>query len=217
MRPPPANLDPPPAYTAPAQTETQVKPLTEGPLHEAFLSKAKDREPFHVPKGPPTPLVERPAVDPPSEKAQWIEGYWDWDPGRNDYVWVTGTWRVPPPGRLWVNGYWKRDDQGWYHVPGFWSDRQTDRIDYRKNGPPADRPAEDIGESPGADHFYVPGRLGPRRRRRGLAQGLLGQGPAGLVVGAGPVGPAARAAGSSRRVTGTAPWRTAARSSRPPR
>ena len=50
-------------------------------------------------------------------------------PGQNDYVWVTGTWRDPPPGRFWVNGYWKRDDKGWYRVPGFWSDRQTDRID----------------------------------------------------------------------------------------
>ena len=160
---PPVNLDPPPAYPGAIGPVAQpaVKPLTQGPLHEAFLSKAKDREPFHVPKGPPAPLVERPAVDPPSEKAQWIEGYWDWDPARNDYVWVTGTWRVPPPGRLWVNGYWKRDDQGWYHVPGFWSDRQTDRIDYRKNGPPADRPAEDIGESPGPDHFYVPGVYSP--------------------------------------------------------
>ena len=89
------------------------------------------------------------------KKAQWIEGYWEWDAGKEDFVWVTGTWRVPPPGRFWVNGYWKRDDKGWYRVNGFWSDRKTDRVDYRKTGPPEDKPDEDVGESPGPDHFYV--------------------------------------------------------------
>ncbi len=86
-----------------------VRPLSEGPLHEAFLSPRKDRNPVHAPKAPPTPSSERPAVDPPSANAQWIEGYWEWDAGRKDYVWVTGTWRLPPPGRFWVNGYWRRD------------------------------------------------------------------------------------------------------------
>ena len=74
---------------------------------------------------------------------------------------MTGTWRVSPPGRFWVNGYWKRDDKGWFRVPGFWSDRKTDRIDFRKDGPPADRPAEEPGESPGPDHFYIPGQYVP--------------------------------------------------------
>ncbi len=74
---------------------------------------------------------------------------------------MTGTWRVPPPGRFWVNGYWTRDEKGWYRVPGFWSDRQTNRIDYRKNGPPAERPDEDPGPAPGADCFYVPGEYVP--------------------------------------------------------
>ena len=138
-----------------------VKPLTEGPLHEAFLSPRKDTNPVHVGKTPPSPITERPAVDPPSANAQWIEGYWEWDAGRKDYLWVTGTWRVPPPGRFWVNGYWKRDQDGWYRVPGFWSDRKTDRLDYHKNGPPTDRPEEDAGEPPAADCFYIPGQYYP--------------------------------------------------------
>ena len=74
---------------------------------------------------------------------------------------MTGTWRVPPPGRFWVNGYWKRDDQGWYRVPGFWSERKTDRLDYRKNGPPQDRPDDEPGEPPAADCFYIPGQYYP--------------------------------------------------------
>ena len=49
-----------------------VRPLNEGPLHEAFLSPAKDREPTHVAKAPPAPIVERPGVDPPDPRAQWV-------------------------------------------------------------------------------------------------------------------------------------------------
>ena len=141
--------------------DAPIKPLTEGPLHEAFLSPVRDRDPDYVAKAPPPPIVERPGVDAPSPNAQWIEGYWDWDPKRNDFLWVTGTWRVPPPGKFWVNGYWKRDDKGWYRVPGFWSDRKTDRIDFRKSGPPADHPPDEPGESPGKDYFYVPGHYAP--------------------------------------------------------
>ena len=74
---------------------------------------------------------------------------------------MTGTWRVPPPGRFWVNGYWKRDDKGWYRVPGFWSERKTDRLDYRKDGPPQDRPDDEPGEPPNADCFYIPGQYYP--------------------------------------------------------
>ncbi len=138
-----------------------VKALTEGPLHEAFLSPPKDRESPRIDKAPPPPIEERPGVDPPDPRAQWIGGYWEWDRARSDFTWVTGTWRIAPPGRFWVNGYWKRDDQGWYRVSGFWSDRKTDRIDFRKDGPPADRPADEPGESPGAEYFFVPGQYFP--------------------------------------------------------
>src|SRR3974377_977656 len=70
----------------------------------------------------------------PSANAQWIEGYGEWDAGRKDYLWVTGTWRLPPPGRFWVNGYWKRDEQGWYRVPAFWGGRKADRLHHWQAG-----------------------------------------------------------------------------------
>jgi hypothetical protein len=143
------------------ETVTALHALNEGPLHESFLSPRKDREPLRIAKSPPPAVIERPALDPPNARAVWIEGYWEWDAGRKDFVWVTGSWRVPPPGKIWVNGFWKRDDKGWYRVPGFWSDRKTDRIDYRKNGPPADRPDDDPGEPPKSDCFYVPGQYYP--------------------------------------------------------
>gem|GEM_PF-1439508 len=138
-----------------------IKPVNDGPVHEAFLSPSKDANDARVEKSPPPPIMERPGIEAPSTNAQWIEGYWDWDPSRADFVWVTGTWRVPPPGRFWVNGYWKRDDTGWYRVAGFWSERKTDRLDFRKDGPPADHPADEPGPSPGPDHFYIPGQYYP--------------------------------------------------------
>ena len=158
-----AALDPLPQYNPNATPDDSglVRPTTEGPLHEAFLSPAKDGDPVYADKAPPSPLNERPGVDPPSESAVWIPGYWEWNPGSKDYVWATGTYRNPPPGRFWVNGYWKRDDKGWYRVPGFWSDRQTDRIDWKKNGPPAEHPEEIVPTSPGTEQFYIPGHYAP--------------------------------------------------------
>src|SRR5262245_31581574 len=163
--PPPAHEPnrPDPGVDGPAGAvaDQPVKPMTEGPLHEAFLSPRKDRNPVHIDKEPPPPIAERPGLDPPSATAEWIGGYWEYDAGRKDFIWVTGTWRVPPPGRFWVNGYWKRDDQGWFRVPGFWSERKTDRLDYRKDGPPKDRPDDDPGQPPADDCFYIPGQYYP--------------------------------------------------------
>ena len=59
-----------------------IRPAAEGPLHEAFLSPAKDRAPDYVDKAPPNPINERPGVDPPSDKAVWIPGYWEWNGGQ---------------------------------------------------------------------------------------------------------------------------------------
>jgi len=148
-------------------TESGRKPsrtltaLNAGPLHEAFLSTRGDREPPILPQSPPPPVIERPAIEPSDLQAIWIGGYWDWDRSRGDFVWVTGTWRVPPPGRLWVNTYWKRDEKGWSRIPGFWSDRRTSRLDYRPEGPPTRRPDEDPGAPPRPNCFYIPGEYVP--------------------------------------------------------
>ena len=138
-----------------------LKALATGPVHEAFLSTRGDQEPMVLPESPPPPVIERPAIEPADGRAIWIGGYWDWDRDRRDFDWVTGTWRVPPPGRLWVNTYWKRDEQGWRRIPGFWSDRRTSRLDYRAKGPPADRPSEDPGSPPKANCFFIPGEYVP--------------------------------------------------------
>src|SRR4051794_4977802 len=65
------------AALADADADRPVKPLMEGPLNEAFLSPAKDREPEHVDKPPPPPIIERPGVASPGPRAEWIGGYWE--------------------------------------------------------------------------------------------------------------------------------------------
>ncbi len=101
-----------------------------------------------------------------------MPGYWSWDSGRNDFIWVAGVWKVPPPGSIWVSGRWVRDDQGWSRVTGFWSPRQN-RSDerevvtanWRRTGPPTATPADDPGVAPGPDAFLVPGHYAPRGGR----------------------------------------------------
>jgi hypothetical protein len=43
---------------------------------------------------------------PPDEKPEgeviWINGYYAWDDERNDFLWVSGIWRTPPPSKRWV-------------------------------------------------------------------------------------------------------------------
>ncbi len=97
--------------------------LTQGPVHEAFAAPVvHDPQPATtVPKQPPDPIQELPPDQKPSgQNIQWIPGYWAWDVTRNDYLWVSGVWREPPPGSQWVPGYWHNVDGGYQWVPGAW-------------------------------------------------------------------------------------------------
>ena len=86
---------------------TQV--LTRGPVHEAFAEMISyNPEPgIVVTKTPPDPIEEVPPEErPEGDNVAWIPGYWAWDDERNDFLWVSGTWRALPPGREWMSGYW---------------------------------------------------------------------------------------------------------------
>jgi hypothetical protein len=140
------------------------------PPHEALQASALSPNPEHFDKAPPARIAERPGARPPGPDARWLEGYWDWDKGRKDFAWVTGTWLVPPPGKFWVNGYWRREPKGWYRVPGFWSgvspvpkDGQVQEPprDGRRVGLPLPLPEEPVGMAPGPDYFYIPGEYVP--------------------------------------------------------
>lgn len=58
----------------------------------------------------------------PSPNYVWIDGYWDWDDFYGDYVWVPGTWALPPVrGWVWRDGYWENGPRGYAWISGYWA------------------------------------------------------------------------------------------------
>lgn len=115
--------DPGAGDNAAVDPDGDVQVLTQGPVHEAFAAPVvNDPAPgLVVPKAPPEPIEEMPPDQKPAgENVEWISGYWSWDESRDDFVWISGVWREPPPGRQWVPGYWNQTDQGHQWVPGAW-------------------------------------------------------------------------------------------------
>ncbi len=97
--------------------------LTRGPIHEAFATPVVHNPASGpiVPKQPPDPIQEMPPDQKPAgQNVQWIPGYWSWDVSRNDYLWVSGIWRDPPPNSQWVPGYWQQVEGGSQWVSGMW-------------------------------------------------------------------------------------------------
>src|SRR3954468_18281834 len=88
--------DPPP--------DPGVEVLTRGPVHEAYANAVSTQPAAGLlaPKAPPEPIEELPPDQrPEGDNVQWLPGYWAWDEDKQDYLWVSGFWRVPPPGRTW--------------------------------------------------------------------------------------------------------------------
>jgi hypothetical protein len=138
-----------------------VEVLARGPVHEAFASLTAEPAPTKpVGKRPPKPLDEQPPEEKPDGNVTWIGGYWAWDDDRNDYLWVSGTWRVPPPGKDWIPGYWREEGDTWQWVPGFWTAAaKTDapqQVTYLP-APPTTPPQAPPGQAPVAESFWVPG------------------------------------------------------------
>jgi hypothetical protein len=138
-----------------------VEVLARGPVHEAFATPASEPRPTPViPKKPPAPLEEMPPEERPEGEVVWIAGYWAWDDERQDFLWVSGCWRIKPPGKEWVPGYWREVPGGWQWVPGFWHDTgengQPREVTYYPEPPPPPQVAPP-GDPPAPDTFYVPG------------------------------------------------------------
>jgi len=143
--------------TAPAP-ENDVQVLTSGPIHEAFAEAvALDPEPGIVaPKAPPALIEEIPPEQKPEGAVQWIPGYWAWDDERSDYIWVSGSWRVPPPNRQWVPGYWNPVAQGYQWVSGYWASIKAEEMEYLPEPPQS----VEVGPSfnaPSPDYIWIPG------------------------------------------------------------
>lgn len=130
-----------------------------GPIHEGFAQPAvlDATDLLLVSKRPPPALREFPPVIRPAAAATlWLPGYWGWDEEQRDFVWVSGVWRLPPPGMRWIPGYWSARDEQFAWTPGFWSPHEASRLSYRAR-PPA-YPDDEYKPSAGRpDRFYIPG------------------------------------------------------------
>ncbi len=149
--------------SATAEDEDRVTTRETIPVPGELADSSRVR----VRKAPPAPIVERPSGPRPDRRAQWIAGHWSWEAARDDFVWVGGSWQIPPVGSTWVAGRWRHDAAGWYWVSGTWShagDRLAAAVNapaWRTTGPPADHPDDTPAPAPGPDFFFVPGHYAP--------------------------------------------------------
>jgi hypothetical protein len=133
--------------------------LTRGPLHEAYAAPSNLSGALApvVPQRPPQPIEEAPAAyRPQTEGAMWIPGYWSWDDQQGNFIWISGIWRNPPPGRQWVAGYWNAAPGGFQWTSGFWAPAATDAVQYYPQ-PPAPQEQGPTTDAPAPNAFWSPG------------------------------------------------------------
>jgi len=139
-----------------------VEVMARGPVHEAFATPTTEPVPTtEVTKQPPKVLDELPPAEKPEGEAVWIGGYWAWDDDRKDFLWVSGTWRTPPPGKEWIAGYWKDNGAKWQWVPGYWTvtapqGGTNQQVTYYPE-PPKPPDVAPPAQPPKPNTFYVPG------------------------------------------------------------
>ena len=146
--------------SAPPPLPDGVEVQARGPVHEAFAGPTSEAVAMPaIPVKPPAAIEEMPPADKPDGNAMWISGYWSYDEERKDHIWVSGTWRVPPPGKQWVAGYWREQGTDWQYVPGFWaaSSKKDDQpVTYLPEPPATPKMAAPV-KPPSEDLFYIPG------------------------------------------------------------
>lgn len=133
--------------------------LTRGAIHEAYADPGvtPTEAPPIVPKQPPEPINELPPDQKPEgDNVVWMPGYFAWDEEREDFVWLSGFWRTPPPGRTWMPGSWRQVRDGWQWTSGFWADAAQDNVQYL---PPPPEPLEAAPSTPAPseDSIFTPG------------------------------------------------------------
>jgi len=153
---------PPPDEPPSKQDEPQpgVKVADKGPIHEAFAqpgAEVRGKE-MTAPKAPPAPITEVPPdTKPEGANVKWIPGYWQWDAGKNDFIWISGFYRNVPPTREWQPGKWIEKDGKNIYTPGFW--RPTDKAIPQVDLPEPPKTIENGPSTPtdNPDAMWVPG------------------------------------------------------------
>ena len=142
----------------PANGENEMEVLAYGPVHEAFAETvAFDPKPgIIVPKAPPESINEIPPDQKPDGDVDWIPGYWGWDDDRNDFLWISGTWRAVPPGRRWVPGYWIGTAKGYQWITGYWASQSDSTTTYLPQPPESAEVGPNVN-APSPNHTWIPG------------------------------------------------------------
>jgi hypothetical protein len=153
-----------------SQAEAQAfRTLDEGPVHEAFVPPVAELTPLEpIPHAPP-PLVRETIPRRVGADTVWISGYWAWLDDRQDFAWVSGSWRRPPAGRYWVKGMWLELDEGFVWVRGFWSPAPEAELIYIDE-PPPELEDEDVPPAPGEGYFWLGGHWAWSPERRAYVQ-----------------------------------------------
>ena len=118
---------------------------------------------FPVYFGPP-PLRREVVYARPGPGYTWVDGYWDWDPSYQDYVWIGGRWVLPS----YYDSYWVAPRfSGSFYYPGYWA-RGFDRGSFRSRG---FRDRDDFRSFRGHDDFRGHDRGGSRGDHGGRDRG----------------------------------------------
>jgi len=146
------------AQEEPADAEKGVDVLAHGPVHEAFAETVSyDPEPgIVVSKAPPETINEIPPKQKPEGDPEWIPGYWAWDDDRNDFIWVSGIWRVVPPDRQWIPGYWVKSGNGYQWISGYWAAEKQAATEYLPE-PPESVEVGPNAPAPSDNYSWIPG------------------------------------------------------------
>jgi hypothetical protein len=147
------------AQDRPPDVQEGVQVLTRGPVHEAFAETVSfNPEPGLIVTKAPPPLIEEVPPDqrPEGANVAWIPGYWAWDDERNDFLWVSGVWRVMPPDREWVSGYWGKSGAGFQWMSGYWADQRVSETIYLPEPPDSVEAGPNMAP-PSRDHIWAPG------------------------------------------------------------
>ncbi len=106
------------------------------PIHEAYATHYEYASPpERVAKKPPAEKVQN--IPPkPTEDSVWVSGYWTWIPETNEFKWLCGVWRRPPPNHEWVSGSWIKNEEGWSWLQGFWNLVPEEKLAFVREKPP---------------------------------------------------------------------------------